>query len=535
MHKPVHGASTPSLIAASGQPLDRRSFVKGVSALGLAAAASPLIMPKNARAQVNGGHLKMGSSQGSTTDSIVPGTYENGFSIMLSYNTQGKMTVVGSDNKLHGDLAESWEGSDGAKKWVFKLRNAEFHNGKPVTSADVIASLNIHRGEDSKSAAKPVVGNIKDIRADGDRTVVIELSAGDADFPFILTDYQLAIGHAGPDGKVDWSDDGNRGGAYKLKEYNPGVRALLEKAENYWNRDVGHFATAEALTISDVTARQNALITGEVDVIDRPDVRTLDMLKKDSNLVVEEDAGFRWHGFTMFCDAPPFDNKDVRLALKYGINRKAMINIALNGHGLVGNDQPITPSYRFYNSDLPPFEYDLDKAKFHLKKAGLSKVDIDLSASPAAFAAAVDCALLYQSGIANAGININVVTEPADAYWSNVWLKKPFIATDWGGRPTEDLMFSVEFKAGAPWNDTHFNNERFEKLLAEARAELDEPKRREMYGEMQKIVRDDGGAVIPMIPNNIWAYNKKIKHGPTISKAWELDGWMFISRWWMES
>jgi peptide/nickel transport system substrate-binding protein len=535
MRKPIHGASTPSLLAASGQPLDRRSFIKGAGALGLAAATAPLILPRGARAQVNGGHVKMGSSQGSTTDSTEPGTYENGFPIMLSYNIQGKLTVVGSDNKLHGDLAESWEASDGAKKWAFKLRDAIFHNGQPVTSGDVIASLNHHRGDESKSAAKPVVANIKELRADGDKGFIVELSSGDADFPFILTDYQLAICKAGPDGKIAWNDDGNRAGPYRLKEYNPGVRALLEKSDNYWNKDVGHFASVEAITIADVTARQNALITGEVDIIDRPDLRTVDLLKNDPNLIVEEASGFRWHGFTAFCDTPPFDNNDVRLALKYAIDRKALLAAALNGHGSIGNDQPITPSYRYYNADLPPFEYDLDKAKFHLKKAGLSKVDVDLSASPAAFAAAVDCALLYKSQAADAGININVVNEPADGYWSNVWLKKPFIATDWGGRPTEDLMFSVEFKAGAPWNDTHFNNERFEKLLVEARAELDEAKRSEMYGEMQKIVRDDGGAIIPIIPNMTWAYNKKIKHGPSISKTWELDGWMFVSRWWMES
>ena len=83
MRKPIHGVSTPSLLTAAGQSLDRRSFIKGAGALGLAATSS-LVLPKRARAQVNGGHLKMGSSQGSTTDSTEPGTYENGFPIMLS-------------------------------------------------------------------------------------------------------------------------------------------------------------------------------------------------------------------------------------------------------------------------------------------------------------------------------------------------------------------------------------------------------------------------------------------------------------------
>jgi peptide/nickel transport system substrate-binding protein len=525
--------STLELVTGSG--VDRRTVIKTAGALGFGVVVAPLMQPARATAATKGGHMKMGSSQGSSNDSIEPGTYNNGFPIMLSYNVLSKLTVVGADNKLHGDLAESWDGSDGAKKWVFKLRKAEFHNGKPVKAANVIASLNHHRGPDTKSAAKPIMANVKDITADGDSTVVVVLNNGDADFPYILTDYQLAICMAGPDGKINWSDDGSRSGTYKLKEYNPGVRALLERADNYWNPDVGHFDSVEALTISDVTARQNALVTGQVDIIDRPEVHTLDTLMKAPNLKVEEAAGFRFHGFTMFCDTPPFDNNDVRLALKYAIDRKAMLKTALLGHGAIGNDQPITPSYRYYNADLQPFEHDLDKAKFHLKKAGHSTLDINLSTSVAAFATAVDVSVLYKAEAAPAGININVIHEPADGYWDNVWLKKPFIATDWGGRPTEDLMFAVEFKAGAPWNDTRFNQPRFEQLLSEARAELDEAKRKEMYGEMQKIVRDEGGAIIPMIPNNIWAFNKKIKHDASISKAWELDGWQFISRWWMES
>jgi peptide/nickel transport system substrate-binding protein len=514
--------------------VDRRSLIKGAGALGVGLMVGPLFQPRTARAAVKGGHLRMGCSQGSSSDSLEPGTFSEGFAIMMSYSVHAKLTVVGPDNKLHGDLAESWEGSDQATKWVFKLRNAVFHNGQPVTAADVIASLNYHRTAASTSAAKPIVANIKDVTADGDKSVVVQLNSGDADFPYILTDYQLAICKAGPDGKIGWNEEGSRAGPYRLKEFQPGVRALFEKSDNYWNPDVGYLATAEVLVISDVTARQNALLTGEVDLIDRPDVRTLAMLQRNTKLKVEEHSGFRFHGFTMFCDTPPFDNNDVRLALKYGIDREAMLKVALAGHGTIGNDHPITPAYRYYNKDIPQYTYDPDKAAFHLKKAGHSKLNVDLSASAAAFAAAVDCSVLFKSNVEPAGININVINEPADSYWSNVWLKKPFIATDWGGRPTEDQMFSVAFKVGAPWNDTHFNNDAFEKLLKDARAELDEAKRSQMYGEMQTIVHDDGGLIAPIIPNNIWALSKRVKHADAISTAWELDGWQFISRWWVE-
>ncbi|AGT10673.1 ABC transporter substrate-binding protein [Paracoccus aminophilus] len=516
--------------------LSRRGLMQGAAALGLGLTAGGLWLPKGALAAgpKRGGSIVAGISHGSTSDSTVPGTYSHGLGILLSYTIHARLTTVVPDNKLEGNLAESWEGSEGATKWKITLRDAEFHNGKKVTPADVIASINFHRTPDTTSVAKETVSNIKDIAADGDKVVVFTLNSGDADFPFLLNDYQLCIGQADADGAIDWEDDGRRAGPYRLTEYDPGIRAVVERADNYWNSNVGFLDRAEILTIADPTARQNALLAGEVDVIDRPDTRALDIITANPELKVEEAPGFRFYGFTVFTDVAPYSDQDFRLALKYAVDREALLDVALNGHGIVGNDQPITPAYRYYNPNIPQRQHDPDKAKFHLKKSGYDGAALDLSTSVATFSTAVDAAALYQANLAQVGINVNVVNEPADSYWSDVWLKKPFITTDWGGRPTEDMFFSVAFQKDAPWNDSHFNNERFEKLLVEARAELDEAKRAEMYGEMQQIVHDEGGSITPLIPNNVWARSTRIKHGEALSTAYELDGWHFISRWWVE-
>ena len=188
----------------------------------------------------------------------------------------------------------------------------------------------------------------------------------------------------------------------------------------------------------------------------------------------------------MRTDTAPFDNNDVRLALKYALDREALLKTVLRGHGAVGNDHPISPANYYHASELPQRTYDPDKAKFHLKKAGLTSLSVDLSAADAAFAGAVDAAVLYREHAAVAGIEINVVREPNDGYWSNVWMNKPWGMCYWGGRPTEDWMFSTSYAAGASWNDSFWNHERFNKLLLLARAELDETHlRREMYVEMQ--------------------------------------------------
>lgn len=133
---------------------------------------------------------------------------------------------------------------------------------------------------------------------------------------------------------------------------------------------------------------------------------------------------------------------------------------------------------------MPQRTYDPDKAKFHKKKAGLLDRTFKLHAADAAFAGAVDAAVLYQESAAKAGIKIKVVRVPDDGYWSNVCTKKGWCMCCWSGRATPDLMFSTTYAEDASWNDTQWKNERFNKVLVEARAELDEKKRGEMYAEM---------------------------------------------------
>ena len=228
----------------------------------------------------------------------------------------------------------------------------------------------------------------------------------------------------------------------------------------------------------------------------------------------------------------PFDNLELRKALKYGINRQEIVDKILFGHGVVGNDHPIGPSYRYHAADIEQLAYDPDKAKHHYEKSGLGDISIDLSASDAAYSGALDAAVLFQASAKAAGININVVREPNDGYWSDVWMKKPWAASYWGGYSTEDTMFSTGFAAGAAWNDTQWDHPRFNELMVQARAELDEGLRGEMYREMQVILRDEGGNIVPMFANEVHARNESIAHGD-LSWVRGFDGRRILERWWM--
>jgi peptide/nickel transport system substrate-binding protein len=406
-----------------------------------------------------------------------------------------------------------------------------FHNGKSFGADDVIASLNMHTEEGAKSAAKPIVAAITTMKKMNDHQIQFTLAAGNADFPFLLSDYHILMY---PAGMIDEAIAKGIGtGLYKVVSFDPGVRCVLTRVDSHYKDGrAGWFDEIECIAINDSSARMNALMTGQVDAVNRVDFKTEPLLRANPNIEIFEVTGNMHYTFPMLTNQAPFDDINVRKALKYGLDRQEMVDKILQGHGMVGNDHPIGPANQYLATDIPQLEFDGDKAKFYMKEAGLTELSVDLSASDAAFNGAVDASQLYQASAKNAGININVVQEPADGYWSNVWLKKGWCACYWSGRATEDWMFSTAYESGVPWNDTHWENARFQELLLTARAELDSNKRREQYTEMQMLLSQEGGTIIPMFANTVDAASTKLAHGPDIGNIWQMDSSRLTERWW---
>lgn len=513
--------------------LSRRDFMQRASALGVGAAMASLAL-KEAEASTpkKGGTLKVAKGHGSTTDSLDPGLVENGYTIGLSFGFQGYLTQVAADGSLEPSVAESWEASDDASRWTFKLRKGvEFHNGRSVTAGDVVASINHHRGEDSSSAAAPLVKPVTDIKADGDDTVVIQLDAGNADFPFILSDYHIPVMPA-KDGKMDWKPLVGCG-AYRLDHHEAGVSSELSRHVNHWTDDAGHVDEVQLLAIVDLNARTTALVSGDVDAIDRVDLKTAALLGRKPGVTLQTTTGTLHYSFPMLCDRAPFNDVNLRQAVKYAFNRQELVDKILFGYGQPGNDHPIGSNQRYFNTELKQRHYDPDKAKFHLKKSGHDRFAIKLNASEAAFGGAVDAAVLFQSSAKAGGLDVEVVRQPNDGFWADHWIKSPFITSYWSGRVVEDQMFSTAYQSGVPWNENLWSNERFDKLLIEARAELDETRRREMYFEMQAILHNEGGPAIPMFASYVFGTTDRIAVPETMGANWDMDGERWMERWWV--
>jgi len=528
MSEQINKLKLAEKLAGRGK-VSRRQFVQLAMAAGFTAATGELMFTKAARAEPKkGGTFKLGVGHGATTDSLDPATYPDQFTGTMGWGATGNsLTELNAKGEPVPDLAESYEPADDAKKWIFKLRKGvTFHNGKNVTAEDVVTSYRHHMGPDSKSAAKSILAAITDLKADGDN-VIFTLNAGNADFPFLASDYHTPVMPT-VDGKSDWQS-GIKTGPFKLVKFEPGVGAKMVRNENFY-KDVW-FDAFEMVSIPDVAARTAALTSGEVHYIDRCDLKTLDLVKMSPGVVITEVTGYGHYVIPMNVTVAPFNDVNVRLALKHAIDRKAIVDKVFYGHGTPGNDNPIAPTIQFAIDPQPRHDYDPEKAKSYLKKAGLDSLKVDLSTADAAFAGAVDAALLYKDSAAKAGIDLNVIREPDDGYWDNVWRKKPWCMSYWNGRPTCDWMFSTAYSDDAEWNDAVWKHPKFNELLKAARSETDQKKRAEMYAEMQQIQADDGGNVVIMFNNYVSAHSDKLAHGD-LSANWDIDGMKIASRWW---
>ncbi len=369
--------------------LSRREFLARSSAL-LAAGAMASI-PGAGRAQAaepkTGGFMRLGLHNASQNDNLDPGTWSTSWT-GASFNggVYNNLVEILPDGSVAGDLAESWEAEPGAKVWHFKLRaGVTFHNGKSLDAEDVRQSLEHHMKPDSTSGARAIVQQIEKIDISGTDTVIITLTDGNADLPYLLSDYHLSIYPAVEGGGIDM-ESGSGTGAFTIESFEPGIATRLLRNPNYHKNNKPYLDEVEFINITDATARLNALLTGEVDFIQDLDIRNVSMVESSADFGVQRVPSLRHFTFDMDTRVAPFDNPDVRLALKYALDRDDVIDKVFLGEGTKGNDNPVASIQKFYH-DMPAREHSIEKAKEHLAKAGVESVTVDLSVAEMPFLA----------------------------------------------------------------------------------------------------------------------------------------------------
>jgi peptide/nickel transport system substrate-binding protein len=498
------------ILGALQRGASRRDVLAMLMAGGMQAtlAGSLAVVATSAHAETprKGGRIKVAGSSSGVSDTLDPAKQANSTDYVRGFMFYNGLTVLDASLTPQPSLAEEFTTKD-AKTWVFKLRRGvTFHDGKPLTPADVVFSMMRHKNPATGSKAKVLADQIEDVTATGPNEVTFRLVSPNADLPAILGTYHF---HIVKDGTTDFNA-GIGTGPYKVKEFKPGVRSIAVRNDNYWKPGRPYLDEIEYVGISDETARVNALLAGELDLIGTVNPRSIDRVNASGKHMIFETKGVSYTDLIIRRDSGPGANPDFVEAMKLLFNREQMLKSIQLGRGTVANDQPIAPGNRFFFKGLKQRPYDGDKAKWHLQRAKLGGASIPVVASPAA-TNSVEMALVLQYAARQAGLNLEVRNMPADGYWSQHWMKHPIGFGNVNTRPTADLALTLFFKSDAPWNEAGWKNEKFDQLLVAARGETDAAKRAQMYADMQTMVSAEGGIGIPMFLSSLDGQNKKLK------------------------
>ncbi len=317
-------------------------------------------------------------------------------------------------------------------------------------------------------------------------------------------------------------------GPFTLKEFNPGLRSLHVRNEHYW-RESANVDELEIFAITDQVARLSALFSGDIDLMMSLDPKAIKKVEATDGVGVWSVASGSYMGICCMTHTSPGNNRDFVLAMKYIQRRKKIVKSILKGQGTVGNDHPINVAYGVdHCSDLAVREHDLDKAKFHLKKSGITSAELHVAEIQPGI---TDVCLLAQREAQKIGLDLQIKKVPNDGYWGAIWMKTPLNVVGWNMRPTANVMLNLAFAPDAPWNDTLWKDERMGKWLLESRSATDPAKRHEIYCAMQKLINEESGMVIPAHTNSVDAKSDKIQGigrmplGPLGGYEWPEFAW----------
>jgi len=471
----------------------RRHVLKLMAATGVTFATAQNLLSTGGAAMAatpkKGGSLVMSSNLHGPDDQLDPALFTSTIDYTRGRATYNSLIQHANDLSPQPELAEEFAPNADGSEWKFKIRkDVNFHDGSKMTADDVVYSMRRHAGDDSKSVIKSIMATVKEWKKDGEYEVTAVMDGPNADLPVLLGLFQTKIVKNGTTG------EGNGTGPFKMESFEPGVKSVHVRNEDYW-REGANLDACEITAITDPVARANALIAGDIQLATQIDPKAIKLVEAADGVdVISIPAGL-YMGICALKNASPGENDDFVKGLQYIQDRDRIVSKILKGHGTVGNDQPIMSAHGAdFCSELPQREYDPDKAKFHFKKAGISSAELFVAP---VVAGVEDAMLLAQANCAKIGFDLKIKRVPTDGYWGAVWMKEPLNVVTWNMRPTANSQMAIQFAPGAKWNDTYWNSDRMGELLKSSLSELDPVKRHEMYCEMQTLIHNNSGMVIP--------------------------------------
>lgn len=445
-----------------------------------------------------GGEFSHGATGGGLKDTLDPHFPVTNPDIARCFQLYEPLLRWNNDYQVEACLAEEVVPNADATQWTIRLREGvEFHHGKTVSTEDVLHTLTVVTDPEKTSPGAADLATLLDLpntRVPDPRTIVLQLKTPYAVLDQLLAEYTLGIiptdfDLAKPVGT----------GAFTFTKFVPGQLSQFSRFANYWDTP----AYVDELFIydfADDAAKVNALLAGQVQSVDNlPTYLSGTIARQGASALVSETGA--WVPFTIRVDVEPFSDVRVRQALRMVVDRQQMIDQALNGFGILGNDlyAPFDPAYA---SDLPQREQDIDQARSLLRQAGHSDLDIELVTSTAVGAGGVESANLFVDQARKAGITVRLNRADPNVFYGDRYLSWNFAQDFWNTRNYLPQVAACALP-NSPYNETHFDDPQFAQIIDQAKQITDETRRNQLLRDAQQIEFDTGGYII-------WGFKRQL-------------------------
>jgi peptide/nickel transport system substrate-binding protein len=503
-----------------GAEFGRRQFLRGIAAAGALAGGGGLLaacggsgsgatqhLDQASRTLKRGGNLKLGLTGGSSSDTLDPHkslTYADTSRLQSLYQP---LVQLDAQAQVEYVLAQSITPHQGSlSEWVISLRpGVTWHDGKDFTASDVLFTFQrvSSNGFTGKFGLGPIdLANTKALDA---HTVLVRLTKPFASFAEQLAAFWYNL-YIAPDGFNPAKPVGT--GAFVYQSFTPGQRSVFTRNPHYWKSGLPYVDTLTIIDFSDNTTLQDALSTGVIQgagALDGPQIASLATTGGIKTVVSHSGEIIP---FTMRVDQPPFNDVNVRQAMRLLVDRPQMIDSALDGYGVVANDlfSPYDPD--FDHSLVRPAQGDIQQAKFLLKRAGHEGLTVSLTTSAVATGTVAMATVLAAQAKA-AGVTVRLSNVPAGTFFGPNYLKWPF-AQDYYNYYPYLAQVAESMLTASPFNETHTGNARYTSLYNQANATASPSLRKEIIAEMQNYDFNEGGYIVPAFIDVLDAYSEKI-------------------------
>lgn len=476
---------SPTLIAAAG-------FLASVLFTALFIVSCRPRVPEPSEPTPRQTVVQIGIQQIAQTD---PALISSDSEVLIANQVYDYLVDIDAQNRIIPRLATHWETSPDGLSYTFDLaQGVTFHDGSVLNAEDVVWTFDRLRDPASGYPTADLYSGITDIQAVGDDQVVFTLSKTNPFFLFDLADNHALILKAGT---PDPSQGFNGTGPFKVVEYVPPDRITLDANPDYF----GGAPTVEGLQViffSDISSAVEALQAGQLDFVMGLSTPQYDTLRQAAGVQTQIVKTNAFVAVRLRTDQSPGDDPRVVRAFNLATDRQVLFDVVKRGYGSVGGSSPIGPLYAdYYAPDIKPPARDPQAARDLLTQAGYPDgLKLDMYMLNTGDFPDLGAALKAQW--AEAGIDVSLQLVPESVYYGEgKWLDVNLGITGWAHRPYPQFYLDVMLVCGAKWNESHFCDPEFDRLVEIAGSTLSEPERISAYRDIQRILTERGPLIVP--------------------------------------